>query len=64
MNINEQENTVIRVQASLVHVIYPKFPKVVGTPGNEWGNTIWKVNRVDSGNVKYENNNNTTIKVE
>lgn len=63
MNINEQENTVIRVQASLVHVIYPKFPKVVGTPGNEWGNTIWKVNRVDSGNVKYENNNNTTIKV-
>ena len=63
MNINEQENTIIRVQASLVHVIYPRFPKVVGTPGNEWGNTIWKINQVVSGNVKYENDNGITIKV-
>lgn len=63
MNINGQESNIIRVQASLVHVIYPKFPAVIGSPGNEWGTTIWKVSRVDLGNVKYENTMSPTIKV-
>ena len=52
MSINEEK--IIRVQASLIHVLYPKHPQILGSGDNNWGSTIWKVELVHFGEVNYD----------
>lgn len=56
-------NNIIKVQAYLNSIVFPKPPNILGTENNNWGVTKWRVSLVYDGEVKFKSKNTNEISV-